>query len=238
MSQPAYTLEFPREVQAPSTSHSPSAVIISVVIYALAVSVSMTSQALALSAVFPAFLILRQRFSPSRLRAVNIAASLMVLTLALTWPDAREGFVRGMVILLRVNMICAVFGGMVQPLGTGGMYEALCVLHVPEKLRVLMVLTLRGIYTLRERYESAIISVRLRAPSLSGAMRLKVFAHIMGMILLQSSARSENMMRAVKCRGGFGGFLQAGKSAMTGRDWAYVAGMSAYSVMIAVMNLA
>ena len=237
MSQPAYTLEFPREVQAVNT-HSPSAVLISAVIYALAVSVSRTPQALALSAVLPAFLILRQGFSPSRLRAVNIAASLMVLTLALTWPDTREGFVMGMVILLRVNMICAVFVATVEPLGTGGMYEALCGLHVPEKLRVLLILTLRGIYTLRERWESAIISVRLRAPNLRGMMRLKVFAHMVGSVMLQASLRSENMARAVKCRGGFGGFIQAGKSAMTWRDWAYAAGMGAYSVMIAVMNYA
>ncbi|MBQ3447511.1 MAG: hypothetical protein IJG37_07705 [Synergistaceae bacterium] len=206
--------------------------------YTLAVTVSKTPQALIMSAILPAFLILRQRFSPSRLRAVNVAASLMVLTLALTWPDAREGFVMGMVILVRVNMICAVFAAMVEPLGTGGMYEALSVLHVPEKLRVLVILTLRGIYTLRERYESAIISVRLRAPNLRGVMRLKVFANIVGSVMLQASLRSENMARAVKCRGGFSGFMQAGKSAMTGRDWVYAAGMGAYSVMIAVMNYA
>lgn len=236
MSQPAYTLEFPRVTLTVSKTRNPAVTLLSAMIYALAVSVSRSPSALLLASILPAMML--KGFPPRYLARLNVMNAVMILTLALTWPDFSDGFRTGMIIALRVNMICVVLGGMLRPLGTGGMYEALCGLRVPEKLRVLVILTLRGIYTLRERYESAIISVRLRAPGLSGLMRLKVFACMMGMILLQSSARSENMTRAVKCRGGFAGFMQGGNSAMNARDWLCVSGTAVYAVMIAVMNLA
>lgn len=236
MSSPAYTLEFHREAQTVSNNRPPSAILLSAVIYALAVSLCDSLPALAIAAIMPAIFLATKRFSPRNLTSINTVNAVMILTFALTWPELSGGLSMGMVVALRVNMICVAFGAMVYPLGTAGMYEALCALHVPEKLRVLVILTLRGIYILRERYEAAIISVRLRAPRLRGMMRLKVFAYMMGMILLQALSRSENMTRAVKCRRGFGGFMQSEKMRLNARDWAYVAGFAVYGVVIAVMN--
>ena len=144
----------------------------------------------------------------------------------------------GVIISLRVNMICVAFSAMVYPLGIGGMYEAVCFLRVPEKLRVMIILTLRGINILRERYESAIISVKLRAPNIRGVMRLKIFAAMMGNVLLQSLERSENMMKAVKCRGGFAGFMQSETHAVKFGDVVCVMCFAFYGIIIAVMNYA
>ena len=118
------------------------------------------------------------------------------------------------------------------------MYEALSSLRVPLKLRVLAILTIRGVNILRESFETAIISVRLRAPNLRGIMRLKVFAYMTGTILLQSFLRSENIMRAVKCRGGFGGFIHTENESMNAWDMACILGFAVYGVVIAVMNYA
>ncbi len=236
MTRDIYALEIPRENISANTIRPPAVVLISSIIYALAVTASTSAYSLLTASIMPAIFI--RRVNLSVLAKINLANVVMILTLSLTWPDVKSGFIMGMIIALRVNMIYIAFSVMAYSLGTAGMYEALCVLGVPEKLRVLVILTLRGINILRERCESAIISVRLRAPNIGGLMRLKIFAYIAGNVLLQSLTHSENMMRAVKCRGGFGGFIQSEKRGINAGDIAYVIGFSAYAVIIVVMNYA
>ena len=69
---------------------------------------------------------------------------------------------------------------------------------------MLIILTLRGIYILRERFDAALISLRLR----SQGVKLKTFAYVTGGVLLQGSERSELMLKAINSRGGFRGFIQ------------------------------
>ena len=203
-------------------------------LYALAVTLSANTYSLLIASILPARFITRVKLSA--LAKLNLINALMILTLTLTWPDLYAGFIMGVIISLRVNMICIAFSAMVYPLGTSGMYEALCVMRVPEKLRVMIILTLRGINILCERYESAIISVKLRAPNIRGLMRLKIFAAMMGMILLQSHERSDNMMKAVKCRGGFAGFIQSETRGVSFGDVVYILTFVVYISIIAVMN--
>lgn len=236
MTRDIYALEIPRENLSASTELHPAIVLISSVIYALAATASTNAYSLLTASLLPVSLVKRVKLSaPAKLNLVN---AVMILTLALTWPDFYAGFIMGVIISLRVNMIYIAFSAMVYPLGTGGMYEALCFMRVPENLRVMMILTLRGINILRERYESAIISVRLRAPNIRGLMRLKIFAAMMGNVLLQSLERSENMMKAVKCRGGFSGFMQSETHAVKFGDVIYVMCFAFYGIIIAVMNYA
>lgn len=239
MNKGVYTLEFPRQSLAVSTNaNSPAVVLVCALSYALAVSVISSTPALFTASLMPSAFILTKRFQLSHLVKINIVNIIMIITLALTWPEFVDGLITGAVIALRVNMICVAFGVTVYPLGTAGIYEALCALNVPMKLRVLVILTLRGIYTLRERYCCAITSVRLRAPELRGMMRLKVFAYMMGNILLQTSERSENIMRAVKYRGGFGGFMQSENEGISFRDILMMTGYAVYVSGIVVMNYA
>ena len=175
------------------------------IIYAFAVSITGDIYVLAFLAVLPLILLFRGSRIPVKLNIVN---ALMVITLALTWPVFREGLITGIIIALRVNMIYVVFASFVFQLGAAGIYKALVFLHIPEKLRVLMLLTLRGIYILQDRFDAALTSLRLRAPEIHGLLRFKTFAYITGSVLLQSSQRSEKMLQAIKSRGGFGGFIQ------------------------------
>ncbi len=234
MTRDVYSLETPREDISQSAERNPAAVLISSLLYALAVTLSANTYSLLIASILPARFITRVKLSA--LAKLNLINALMILTLTLTWPDLYAGFIMGVIISLRVNMICIAFSAMVYPLGTSGMYEALCVMRVPEKLRVMIILTLRGINILCERYESAIISVKLRAPDIRGLMRLKIFAAMMGMILLQSLERSDNMMKAVKCRGGFAGFIQSETRGVSFGDVVYILTFVVYISIIAVMN--
>ena len=235
MTRDIYALELPRENVSTYTL-SPAVILISSIIYAISVTSSSNIYSLLTASILPAIFI--KRITPSALAKINIINAVMLLTLAVTWPDFYAGLIKGVIIALRVNMIYVIFSAMVYPLGVTGMYEALSGLGVPEKLRVMILLTLRGINILRERYETSIISVKLRAPEINGLMRLKIFAYMAGNIILQSSLRSENMMKAVKCRGGFGGFIQTESRGFNVRDMMCIAGFCAYGIIITVMNYA
>ena len=131
---------------------------------------------------------------------------IIIITTTLTWPDIHEGFFTGLSIALKCSVIylfCAFF---IFPKGISGIYKAMIFLKVPEKLRILILLTLRGIFILKERFEAALISLKLRAPKQKNFAKLKSFTHITGSILLQAANRSERIERAIKCRGGFKGF--------------------------------
>ena len=140
------------------------------------------------------------------MKKIFLANLIIIITTTLTWPDINEGFFTGLSIALKcsvIYLICAIF---IFPKGLAGVYKAMIFLHVPEKLRILILLTLRGIFILKERFESALISLKLRAPRQKNFAKLKSFTYVTGSVLLQAADRSERMERAIKCRGGFKGF--------------------------------
>ena len=152
-----------------------------------------------------ALFLFKKNFIKSLLH-LNIINLIVIITLAFTWSSIKNGILTGFLIALRVNMIYIIFSALIFPMGFGGVYEVLLFLKVPEKLRILIILTLRGIYILKERFDAALISLMLRAPGLKKFSKLKAFTYITGSVLLQASEHSEKMEYAIKCRGGFNGF--------------------------------
>ena len=210
-------------LEAISESHShsdisPEALLLSSLVYALAVSLSDSVYALTLASLIPLWLMLTKRFILSSLIRLNAFNLIMIITLALTWPDFTDGLMKGITIAFRVNMIYIFFGTLIYPMGYARIFSALNTLNIPEKLRVLLLLTLRGIFILHERFSCALTSLRLRAPELHGLMKLRTFAYVTASVLLQSSERSERMLRAIECRGGFAGFIQTEHDRLRVRD--------------------
>ena len=170
------------------------------IFYALIVSMSGNIFLLAIEFLI-AVIFFKKDFIKFLLR-LNIINLIVIISLALTWPNLYEGFFTGILIALRVNMIYIIFAALVLPMGFSGVYEVLLFLKVPEKLRILILLTLRGIFILKERFDAALISLKLRAPK----MKIKSFTYVTGSVLLQAANRSEKIERVIKCRGGFEGF--------------------------------
>ena len=230
----AYTFGLPAvrlAVDSRTGEISPEVITWSAVVYAMAVSVSREYSALAAGSVLPVILLFRHKIP---LLKINIMNLVMIITMALTWPDVSEGLIMGTVTALRVNMIYIVFAGVVFPLGMSAVYS----LRLPEKLRVMVILTLRGIFILSERMEKALISVKLRAPNVKGMMKLKVFAYVLGSVLLKSADHSERMMLAVETRGGFGGFAVSENRRLSMRDMVLAASCAGYAVLIVLLNYA
>lgn len=211
--------------------NSPEVITWCAVMYAVAVSMSEGYSALMAGAVLPVILLCRNRVSLLKLNMMNLV---MILTMAITWPDVSEGLVMGTIIALRVNMIYIVLAATVFPLGMNAVYSV----RLPGKLRVMVILTVRGICILRERLERALISVKLRAPEVSGMMRLKVFAYVLGYVLLQSESHSERMMSAIETRGGFGGFAVRENRRLSVMDMVLVGACAGYAVLIVILNYA
>ncbi|MBQ7216606.1 MAG: hypothetical protein IJS39_11570 [Synergistaceae bacterium] len=210
---------------------SPEVITWCAVVYALAVSMSREYSALAAASVLPVILLFRHKIPLLKLNIMNLV---MIITMAMTWPDVSEGALLGTLTALRVNMIYIVFCSLVFPLGMNAVYS----LRLPEKLRVMLILTLRGIFILSERLEKALISVRLRAPEVRGMMRLKVFAYVLGSVLLKSADHSEKMMLAAEARGGFGGFAVSENRRFGVRDMVLVGSCIGYAVLIVLLNYA
>ena len=227
MTRDAYTLEFSAPASGTTRKISPEVLVISSVIYALLVTCAESIAGLVLCMPLPAVLILRRKIEHVRLICLDLV---MIITMGLTWPVMSEGLIMGLITAWRVDMIYVVFAGLVVPLGAGAVYS----LPLPEKLRVLLILTVRGIFILRESLQTALISVELRAPNVKGMMKLKVFAYVLGGTLLKASAKSERMMLAVESRGGFGGFRQGEGGKFGVSDWCVLAGMGVYLAVIVV----
>ncbi len=227
----AYSFGLPAVNLGSHGENSPEVITWSAVLYAFAVSVSEEYSALIAGAVLPVILLCRNRVPLLKINAMNLV---MIITMALTWPDVYEGALLGTVIALRVNMIYIVFAAAVFPLGMSAVYS----LRLPEKLRVMLILTVRGIFILSERLEKALISVKLRAPEIRGMMSLKVFACVLGSVLVQGVSHSEKMVLAVETRGGFGGFAVSEDRKLNVRDIVMIAACVGYAVLIVLLNYA
>ena len=217
---------------------SPEVLLSCSVIYALAVSLSDSLYALTLASVIPVMLVITKKLNLSSLVKINAFNLIMIITIALTWPDINVGLTKGIVIALRVNMIYIFFSVMIYPLGYAKIFAAMHSLNIPEKLRVLFILTLRGIFIMHERYSSALISLKLRAKNLHGLMKLRAFTYITCSVLLQSSERSQRMLYAIQCRGGFSGFTQSEHNKLRMRDLIACICFAVYALAIIILNYA
>ena len=211
-------------------------IILCVLIYALSVSISVKFYALIVASLLPVILVMKRPEVLKSLVKINAFNLIMIITLALTWPDIQDGFMTGIIIALRLNMIYIIFAELIFTHGETKLYESLIFLRVPEKLRILLLLTFRGINIMRERLDSALISLRLRAPKMGVVMRLKTFAYITASVLLQSASHSERMTRAIICRGGFNGFRQTELTGINLQDVINLALFTSYALVIVIMN--
>ena len=204
----------------------PRARMLCAAVYAATLSAMDRPAALAFAALLPGALFLCGPLRPllRSLRQLNLVSLAMTFLLALTWPGktlwgpfTREGIRQGLLITVRLNLISVALLRLIAAMGPARSETALARLGCPEKLRVLLLLTLRGIYLLAERMAMALQAVNLRSgsrpsgrsPDLRGTLRWRVFAFMAASALLQSSDRSERMMLALNCRGGLAGFAAA-----------------------------
>ena len=211
----ALTLEAPPEVDRLS-AFDPRARLLCALGFALLISSLRSPAALACASLLPLALLPGGAMRPllRDLLRLNAATAVILLFTTLTWPGERVGFLSpeglrmGLLTAVRLNLISLLLLRLVLAMGLEKNDAALSRLGVPEVFRALLLLTLRGIFLLRERTEAALTAARLRLPGLRGLTRLRVFANILASSLLQSADHADRVMMALRCRGGLAGFAQ------------------------------
>jgi cobalt/nickel transport system permease protein len=140
---------------------------------------------------------------------INSVTIFVWLILPLTAPD---GWIKGLwlafLFTCKLNLISVTLIRMVAELGMEGIDNALLYFRVPEKMRILLLLTTRYVFLLQDRLSAMTRAIRLRGPELRGKFLYKTFACMLGTTLIHSSDKAERSMLALRCRGGMGGFVQ------------------------------
>jgi energy-coupling factor transporter transmembrane protein EcfT len=140
---------------------------------------------------------------------VNAAAVFVWILLPLTVPGTRaagvfsvEGLSLALLTTCKLNLISVTLIRMVAALGVERIDSVLGSFRIPEKMRVLLLLTARYVFLLAERVATMTRAVRLRAPDLRGRRMCAAFACMLGTTLVHSSDRAERSMLAMRCRAG------------------------------------
>jgi cobalt/nickel transport system permease protein len=135
--------------------------------------------------------------------------------LTATW----EGLRRGVDILLTataVMLVCLATVGTMEPVTLG---HALHRLGMPQRLVVLLFLTVRYLGVLGEEYGRLRLAMRARAfRPRSDRHTWRSFGYLVGMVLVRALDRSERIVAAMKCRGFRGDFPILDDLTATPRD--------------------
>ena len=176
-------------------------------IYALLISLNSNYYFFAAASIIPFILLFKiQSTGLKILLRINFINLIMLLTMVLTWPSFYGGLKAGLIITLRLNLICIVFIKLIEDISEEGLYSVISLM--PEKIQILMILTIRGINIMRESVDTSLTAVKLRGSNLKGIKKLKIIGYVIASSILKSSFKSERIYIAIKCRGGFKGFNQ------------------------------
>jgi energy-coupling factor transporter transmembrane protein EcfT len=140
---------------------------------------------------------------------VNAVTVFVWILLPLTVPGPRaadifsvEGLRLALLTTCKLNLISVTLIRMVAALGMGRIDNVLGDFRLPEKMRVLLLLTMRYVLSLTERVSTMTRALRLRAPGLKGRRMCAAFACMLGTTLIHSSDRAERSLLAMRCRAG------------------------------------
>jgi cobalt/nickel transport system permease protein len=175
---------------------------------------------------------------------VNAVTLFVWVVLPLTTPGERvfglfsePGLRLALLVTCKLNLISVTLIRMVAELGMGRIDNVLGDFRIPEKMRVLLLLTLRYTLLLMERVAAMTRAIRLRAPSLRGKRLCSAFGCMLGTTLIHSSDRAERSMLAMRCRGGMAGFSQCCPMTWRARDTLLCAFFAANAALVAAVCL-
>jgi energy-coupling factor transporter transmembrane protein EcfT len=156
---------------------------------------------------------------------INKMAALTWFLLPVAYPGPRmwgflsvNGVRAAFFITWKLNIISVTVFCLALSMGAAKIDGALAGLHVPAKLRGVLVLSLRYIFLLSNRMSTMALAIRLRAPNQGTAASMRSLAYMVGTTLIYCSDRAERASMAFSLRGGLDGFSQcsAGSGA---REW-------------------
>ena len=105
--------------------------------------------------------------------------------------------------------------------GIGQICHALRLLHVPQEIVIVVMLMHRYLMVLIKEVERMQLAYRLRAPGQKG-LRFRIWGSFVGLLLLRSMDRAEEVYESMKLRGFHGGIPISSPGRNTGLSIVYV----------------
>ena len=187
------------------------------VVFSLVVALGNRLPALAACLGAAVFLIGLARLRPSRLlwhlAVVNFFVLMLWLTLPLFTPGTvvgrlgplritREGLLHALLITVRSNAIILACTALLATMDMVRLGHALHHLGVPAKLVHVFLFTVRYLDIMHREYHRlrAAMKVRCFQPG-TNRHTYRTYGYLVGMLLVNSSDRSERVLAAMKCRG-------------------------------------
>lgn len=168
----------------------------------------------------------------------------LILTLAFTysvegsawWQPTAQGLVQGLWIGARAFGALAFALTLVVPLGLWNIEEVLERCGAGEKLRSLVILTVRYVFLLGERVSKGARVLALRGHGASTKVRLAAHGAFVGTTFIHCHDRALRGWQALALRGGLAGFRRRSPWKMGRHDWLALAllsfGLCLWGVMV------
>jgi cobalt/nickel transport system permease protein len=184
-----------------------------------------------------------------RLRPLNAVFLFLAICLPFTTPGhsidifssirlSREGLFLAAAIALKGNAIVLIMIDLLGTMEPATLGHALNHLHVPQKLSLLLLFTIRYLDVLHQEYSRLRAAMRVRAfrPGMN-RHTYRTFGYLVGMLLVRSLDRSERILAAMKCRGFTGRFYLLDHFAFTRNDLPFCMASLAILILITGMEL-
>lgn len=188
------------------------AVIFSVIV-AITDKLVVAGLALAFSMIFSIFVRLKIKLILRRLLIVNFFIIILWFILPFSRPGniifslgnlniTYEGVVHTLLITIKCNAIALTWIAMISCCGIFELVHAFSHLHIPDKLIYLFFLLYRYVYVLSAEYETLRNALRVRGfKSRTSLHTYRTYGYVIGTLLLRSYDISEQVHKAMICRG-------------------------------------
>lgn len=155
--------------------------------------------------------------------AVGIANPVMDREVCVMLGDVAVTYgMLSMITLMVKGMFCVAASYMLAvTTGMGQICYALRLLHIPEEIVTVLMLMHRYLMVLIKEVERMQQAYRLRAPKQKG-LRFKAWGSFVGLLLLRSMDRAEEVYESMKLRGFHGTIQHSSRKSSTGKSILYV----------------
>ena len=185
----------------------------------------------------------------SRLLVINTFIFFLWAVLPFSYPGetvfslgplsaSREGLYLAMQITLKANAIMIIFIALVSTIPVPTIGYALQQLGLPEKLTYLLIFSFRYIFLLEEEKNRLLRSLKVRGfRPRTNLHTYKSYACLLGLIIVRSWDRAEQVHKAMLCRGFQGKFYSLHKFSLTRNDFFFFLISSIGALLLLMLEL-
>jgi cobalt/nickel transport system permease protein len=191
--------------------------LLSAVTYSIVVALSLNFQVLTAAVLISCVLIMLAQLPPretiKRVLVVNSFIGLLWLVLPLTFQGPEvltlgplkiyiAGIIMAAQITLKSNAILLALIALIATMNFSILGYALNWLHVPDKIVHLLLMTYRYVFLIEQEYQRLIRTAQIRGfrPG-TNLHTYRTYACIVGMLLVRSAVRADQVYKAMLCRG-------------------------------------